>query len=84
MDFPRVPYPNNVEIFDSPIVTAVPFKTALIVFTKTTIYQLEFAQDGITYTTKVIQQNINMKILVNLKLISLEMMMVPMIYIHMK
>lgn len=55
------PYPNNVEIFDSPIVTAVPFKTALIVFTKTTIYQLEFAQDGITYTTKVIQQNINME-----------------------
>ena len=55
------PYPNNVQIFNSPIVTAVPFKTSLIVFTKTDIYMLSFAEDGLTYTVKVIQQNIRME-----------------------
>lgn len=54
------PYPNNIEILGEPIVAALPFKETLLVFTDTNLYQLSFGEDGLTYTTKLVQQNLCM------------------------
>lgn len=52
------PYPNNVEIFTDSIVRAVPYMGNLLVFTYTGIYLLTLAVDGLSYTTKSIQENL--------------------------
>lgn len=55
------PYPNNCEIFDTDIVACVKYKTSLLVFTKTSLYQLTFSDDGLSYTTKCIQERLTME-----------------------
>lgn len=55
------PYPNGIELFDDDIVGAVKWKTNLIVFTKSAVYQLAYADDGVTITSKCIQNRMMME-----------------------
>lgn len=52
------PYPNNVEVFDSAVVRAMPFKDTLLVFTEDTLYQISLPDDGIGFKTTAIQQGL--------------------------
>lgn len=52
------PYPNNVDIFDEPIVNVVPFNDNLLVFTRSILYQITLSSDG-GWTRKVLQGNLN-------------------------
>lgn len=54
------PYPNNCEIFGDDIIACVPYKTELLVFTKSALYKLSFLEDGLTYTTTCVQERLNM------------------------
>ena len=54
------PYPNNCEIFADDIVACVKYKTSLLVFTKSALYQLTFQEDGLTYTTTCIQERLTL------------------------
>lgn len=55
-----MPYPNNCEIFSADVICAVPYLTNLLVFTKNGLYKLTFNDDGLTYTTKCVQERLNM------------------------
>jgi hypothetical protein len=55
-----IPYPNNSEILPDNIVTAVPYMGKLLVFTYNSLYLLTMNVDGLTYTTKCIQDNLVM------------------------
>lgn len=56
-----MPYPNNCEIYASDIICAVPYMSDLLVFTKTSLYKLTLAEDGLSYTSKCIQERLNMQ-----------------------
>lgn len=53
------PYPNNIELFNEDIIACVPYLTDLLVFTRTSLYRLVLNDDGLTYTTNKIQDNLN-------------------------
>ena len=56
------PYPNNIEVFDSDIITCVRYKTSLLVFTENALYQLDFsAEDGLTLKSSIIQERLTME-----------------------
>jgi len=55
------PYPNNVEVFDEPIIHATPFLDNLLVFTATRLYMITLMPDGLTWTKKLIQGNLNIR-----------------------
>lgn len=55
------PYPNNCEIFPDEIVACIKYKTSLLVFTKSALYQLTFNEDGLTYTTTCIQERLTLE-----------------------
>lgn len=55
------PYPNNVDIFDEPIVNVMPFLDNLLVFTTTKLFMLTLLTDGMTWTKKQIQANLDIK-----------------------
>ena len=52
-------YPNDIDIFDEPIVTALPFLDDLLVFTSSKVYQLTLNEDGLTWTSEIIQANLS-------------------------
>ena len=52
------PYPNNVNLFDEPIVNVVPLLDNLIVFTTSKIYIMTIDSDYIHLTQKCIQNNL--------------------------
>lgn len=52
------PYPNNVDIFDEPILLCIPFNENMLVFTRSFIYQLTLADTG-GWTKVIIQGNMN-------------------------
>ena len=54
------PYPNNCEIFPDDIVACVRYKTHLLVFTRSALYQLTFQADGLSYTTTCMQERLTM------------------------
>ena len=51
------PYPNNIDIFDEPVVYVLPFLENLIIFTTTKIFLIVLNPDGLTWTKKLIQSN---------------------------
>lgn len=53
------PYPNKVDTFEEPISFAIPFMENLLVFTKTKLYMLTMAEDGLSFTKDLIQTNLN-------------------------
>lgn len=52
------PYPNNVTFFEDPIVDLVPYLDTLLVFTTSGIYQIKMNEDGMSWTTSCIQENL--------------------------
>lgn len=55
-----MPYPNNSEIFSENIISAVPYLTYLLVFTKTSLYKLTLNDDGLSYKTECVQERLSM------------------------
>lgn len=55
-----MPYPNNCDIFDTDIVCAIPYMSALLVFTTTSLYKITINDDGLSYKTERIQDRLNM------------------------
>lgn len=51
------PYPNNIDIFEEPIIHVLPFLEDLIIFTTTQIVLMTLNPDGVTWSKKVIQNN---------------------------
>ena len=52
------PYPNNITVFDEPIIAVVELMDTLIVFTKSKVHQVQQNDDGTTWTSTVIQSNL--------------------------
>lgn len=52
------PYPNNITVFDEPIISVVELMDTLIVFTKSKVHQVQQNDDGTTWTSTVIQSNL--------------------------
>lgn len=53
------PYPNNVHIFDKPIVHAVNYMDGLLVFTTERIYLLSLSSDGLSFSVNAVQNRLN-------------------------
>ena len=53
------PYPNNVHIFDKPIVQVVNYMDGLLVFTTERIYLLKLASDGMGFTVNAVQNRLS-------------------------
>lgn len=56
-----MPYPNNCEILNSDIICAIPYLSHLLVFTTTSLYKLTIGEDGLSYTSKCVQERLNMQ-----------------------
>lgn len=54
------PYPNNVHILDDAVLKVVPYLDGMLVFTRAHIYLIEQGPDGITFTSKVVQNRLNL------------------------
>lgn len=54
------PYPNNCEIFPDDIVACVRYKTNLLVFTCSALYQISLQDDGLSYRTTCMQERLTM------------------------
>lgn len=52
------PYPNNVTIFDEPIIAVTELMDSLIVFTHSKVYQVKQNEDGTSWNSEVIQSNL--------------------------
>ena len=52
------PYPNNITVFDEPIITVIEFMDSLVVFTNSKVYQVKVADDGVSWSSEVIQSNL--------------------------
>ena len=53
------PYPNNIDIFDENIIHCVPYQDSLLVFTETHIFMLTLMEDGIGFTSTVVQNRLS-------------------------
>lgn len=53
------PYPNNVDMFNEPIVHAVPLLDSLLVFTSTSLYMLTLSEDATSWTKTLIQAHLS-------------------------
>ena len=53
------PYPNNIVVFDEPIVYAVEFMDNLAVFTSNKLYQVSLADDGNSWKSEVLQSHLS-------------------------
>lgn len=56
-----MPYPNNCEILNSDVICAIPYLSHLLVFTTTSLYKLTIGEDGLSYTSKCVQERLNMQ-----------------------
>lgn len=55
------PYPNNISIYEEPIVSVKPFLDSLLVFTTTQVHQVTLNEDGLSWTSVVIQSNLKIE-----------------------
>lgn len=53
------PYPNNIDIFDENIIHVVEYTNSLLVFTTTKVYIATLLEDGIGFSTNLIQNRLN-------------------------
>lgn len=53
------PYPNNITIFDEPIVYALEFMDSLAVFTTNKLYQVTLEDDGNSWKTEILQSHLS-------------------------
>lgn len=56
------PYPNNIIVFDEPVIYAVEFMDTLAVFTSDKIYQVSRSDDGNSWNSTVIQSHLNIDV----------------------
>lgn len=52
------PYPNNITVFDEPIIAVTELMDNLVVFTKSKVHQVALNEDGTSWTSTVIQSNL--------------------------
>lgn len=52
------PYPNNIVVFDAPIIKAMEFMDGLVVFTTDKLYQVTTASDGNSWQSTVLQSHL--------------------------
>lgn len=55
------PYPNNAEVFNEPILYAIPLMSDLLVFTASELYVLSGSADGLAWSKKLIQSGLNIR-----------------------
>lgn len=55
------PYPNNIDVFDEPVIHVTPFLDNLLVFTSTKLFLMTLSLDGLSWTKKMIQGNLTIK-----------------------
>lgn len=55
------PYPTSSDIFDEPIIHAIPYLDNLLVFTSKQLWMLVLSEDGLSWTRKLIQSNLYIK-----------------------
>ena len=53
------PYPNNITVFDEPIIAVKEFMDTLVVFTTDKLYQVTMASDGNSWTSTVLQAHLH-------------------------
>ena len=53
------PYPNNITVFDNPIISVLEFMDKLIVFTTDKCYQVALSETGDSWISTVIQANLH-------------------------
>lgn len=53
------PYPNNIVVFDEPVIYAIEFMDTLCVFTTNKLYQVSLADDGNTWNSTVLQSHLS-------------------------
>lgn len=53
------PYPNNVDVFTEPILSAYNYGNELLVLTATSLYRLTWNTDGVGWTHKLVQRNLH-------------------------
>ena len=53
------PYPNNIVVFNEPIIHCVEFMNSLAVFTTDKLYQVTLSDDGMSFNTVVIQSHLS-------------------------
>jgi len=56
------PYPNQIMIFDEPIVKMAPCLEKLMVFTTNNLYKLSWGVEGMNYSKELIQDNIQLDV----------------------
>ena len=52
------PYPNNITVFDEPIIAVTELMDSLVVFTKSKVHQVSQNEDGTSWNSTVIQSNL--------------------------
>lgn len=55
------PYPNNITVFDEPITAVKQYLDGLIVFTTSQMHIVKRADDGVNWTTEVVQNNLRIQ-----------------------
>lgn len=55
------PYPNNITVFDNPIIAAVEFMDGLAVFTTDKLYYVTLAEDGNSWKTELLQSHLHIE-----------------------
>ena len=53
------PYPNNIVVFDEPIIYAIEFMDSLCVFTTNKLYQVKLSDDGNSWVSTVVQSHLS-------------------------
>lgn len=55
------PYPNNISVYEEPIVFVKAFLDSLLVFTTNTVHQITLSEDNTSWNSVVIQSNLNIE-----------------------
>lgn len=53
------PYPNNISIYDEPIVCVKTYLNSLLVFTANSVHQVTLSGDGVSWNTTLVQSNLS-------------------------
>lgn len=56
------PYPNNISMFNEPINCVKEFMDGILVFTTTSIYLVELNEDGVSWSSTLLQSNLNIEV----------------------
>jgi hypothetical protein len=53
------PYPNNISVYDEPIVCVKAYLGSILVFTTNAVYQITLNSDGTSWNSTLVQSNLN-------------------------